>query len=106
MSFRDGYCRDGTSNSFCLRHGSSWTLALWDVRPELGKIQCPTLVVAGKEDWSTPPEGHKFIAQAIPNSRFAIIENASHTVPEEQADEFNRLTLEFLTQHHSSKIAF
>jgi 3-oxoadipate enol-lactonase len=75
------------------------SLALWDFRPELGRIRCPTLIVAGKGDRSTPPEGHKVIAQGIPDSRFVIIENASHTVPEEQADEFNRLTLEFLGQH-------
>jgi 3-oxoadipate enol-lactonase len=75
------------------------SLALWDFRSQLGKIRCPTLVVAGKEDWSTPPEGHKVIAQGISDSRFVVIENASHTVPEEQADEFNRLTLEYLEQH-------
>jgi len=75
------------------------SLALWDLGPELGEIRCPTLVVSGKEDWSTPLEGHRVIAQGIPDSRLVIIEKASHTVPEEQADEFNRLTLEFLQQH-------
>ena len=75
------------------------SLAQWDFRSELGKIQCPTLVVSGKEDWSTPPAGHELIAKGIPKGRLVVVENASHTVPEEQADEFNRLTLDFLEQH-------
>ena len=75
------------------------SLALWDLRPELGKIRCPTLVIAGQEDWSTPPSGHEVIARGIPGARLVIVQGASHTVPEEQAEEFNRLTLEFLEQN-------
>lgn len=77
------------------------SLGLWDLRPELAKIRCPTLVVAGKEDWSTPPSGHEIIAQRIQRGRLVIIQNASHTVPEEQAEEFNRLTLQFLKEHEA-----
>ena len=75
------------------------SLAQWDLRSELGKIRCPTLVIAGQEDWSTPPAGHELIARGIPKAQQIVLENASHTVPEEQADEFNRLTLDFLAKH-------
>lgn len=68
----------------------------YDILGELNKIQCPTLVLAGKEDRSTPPKDHEIIAKRIPNSRLMIFPNASHTVPEEQVEEFNRMTLEFL----------
>ncbi|MBM3801164.1 MAG: alpha/beta fold hydrolase [Acidimicrobiia bacterium] len=69
-----------------------------DLRPLLPKINCPTLVVAGANDWSTPPAGHALIADTIPNGKLVVVEGASHTVPEEQPDEFNRLMLEFLAQ--------
>ncbi len=73
---------------------------LYDITDELHKIKCPTLVVSGADDkGSTPPETHEFIAGKIPNSKLVIIPNASHTVPEEQVEEFNRVTLEFLGQN-------
>ena len=71
----------------------------YNLLPELHKIKCPTLVVSGAEDRSTPPEDHKVIAGKIPNSKLVIVPKASHTVPEEATKEFNRLTLEFLGQN-------
>ena len=71
----------------------------FDIRDELSKIRCPTLVIAGKEDRSTTPRDHETVAQGIPGARLAFVPDASHTVPEEQAEEFNRLTLEFLDQN-------
>jgi len=48
-------------------------------------------------------EDHEVIACGIPGARLVVVEKASHTVPEEQADEFNRLTLGFIAQHVSPK---
>lgn len=77
---------------------SARALTKYDLRPELGKIRCPTLVVTGEHDWSTPPEHHEVIAKGIPRAQLFIIKNASHTVAEEQPEQFNRITLEFLDQ--------
>ena len=71
----------------------------YDISDELGKIRCPTLVITGKEDWSTPAGDQEILAQGIPGAQLAVVPDASHTVPEENAGEFNRLTLEFLGQH-------
>lgn len=71
----------------------------YNLIPELYKIRCSTLVISGAEDKSTLPEDHKIIAEKIPNSKLVIIPNSSHMVPEEQVEEFNRLTLEFLGQN-------
>ena len=68
----------------------------YDVRAELGKIQCPTLLIAGEKDWSTPPKDHELIASQVTDGRFVVVPDASHTVPEEKVEEFNRMTLEFL----------
>jgi len=70
----------------------------YDIRDRLSKIQCPTLLVAGELDRSTPPKDHEYIAQRIPHCRLVVVPGASHTVMEEQAGMFNRLVLEFLDQ--------
>ena len=74
-------------------------IAQLDLRDELRTIRCPTLVVAGKEDWSTPPEEHELIAARVPGAQLAVVPSTSHTVPEEASEEFNRMTLEFLDQN-------
>ena len=74
-------------------------IPLIDLRDKLNTIQCPTLVVVGKEDKATPPRENKMIAERIPGAQLVVVPNASHTVPEEQADEFNRMTLGFLDQN-------
>ena len=67
--------------------------------PELNKIQCPTLLLAGKDDRSTPSTDAELIADAIPHARLIVVPGTSHTVPEEQSDECNRMILEFLSQN-------
>ena len=72
----------------------------FDIRGELGQIKCPTLVVAGKQDRSTPVTDHELIADGISGSRLVVVPDSSHTVPEEQPEGFNRTTLQFLDQIH------
>ncbi len=71
----------------------------YNLIPELHKIKCPTLVVAGAEGKTLPIADHKIIAEKISNSKLVIVQNASQSVPEEQPGEFNRITLEFLSQN-------
>jgi 3-oxoadipate enol-lactonase len=77
--------------------------SLWDLDllEGLAQIHCPTLVIAGEKDWATPPAHHEQIAKRIPGARLVIVKNASHTVPEEQPEEFTRLTLDFLSKAYS-----
>jgi 3-oxoadipate enol-lactonase len=71
-------------------------LARWDAREQLGAIDAPTLVIAGEQDPSTPPEHGELIASLIPGARFEVIPNAAHLANVERADEFNRLLEEHL----------
>ncbi len=71
----------------------------YDLTGNLHKIQCPTLVITGEGDRSTPVADHEFIADQISKAEFVAVPNASHTVPEEQPEEFNRMTIEFLDKH-------
>ena len=73
-------------------------IPLFDVRDKLSLIRCPTLVVAGLEDRSVTVAEKTALAAGIPGARLVVVPDASHTVPEEQPEEFTRLTLEFLRQ--------
>ena len=71
-------------------------LATWDVRGTLGAIRSPTLVIAGADDPSAPPEESALIAGEIPGARLEVIAGARHLTPVEFADAFNPLVEEFL----------
>lgn len=55
-----------------------------DSRPYLPAIQCPTLVLCGREDAIASVEIHEEMADAIPNARLQVIEHCGHLSPLEQ----------------------
>ena len=65
-------------------------IAEMDLRDDLPRIAAPTLVVAGTDDPSTPPEHGELIATLIPGARIEILE-AAHLASWERADEVNAL---------------
>jgi 3-oxoadipate enol-lactonase len=69
-----------------------------DLRPALGAIAAPTLVIAGAEDPATPPPQHaEVIAGAIPSARYEVLSPAAHLLNLEQADRVSELILEHVT---------
>ncbi len=50
----------------------------------MADIHCPVLVAVGRQDGWSPPAQHQQIAEALPNARLVIIENAGHFAPIEQ----------------------
>jgi 3-oxoadipate enol-lactonase len=67
-----------------------------DLRPDLPRIDAPTLVIAASEDPSTPPEHGERIAAAIPGARLEVVEGAAHLANIERPDEFTALIRGFL----------
>jgi 3-oxoadipate enol-lactonase/4-carboxymuconolactone decarboxylase len=59
-------------------------LATFDVRPELGRVGVPTLVLVGSEDQVTGPAEARTLVAGIPDARLAVVPGASHLVPVEQ----------------------
>lgn len=57
-----------------------------DEREALPTITAPTLVMAGAEDPSIPPEHGRAIAAAVAGAHFQLIEPAAHLASVEQAD--------------------
>jgi 3-oxoadipate enol-lactonase len=66
-----------------------------DLRPELAGISAPTLVIAGAQDPSTPPEHAEAIAAAIP-ARLELLDPAAHLANVEQPEAVTRLIREHL----------
>lgn len=71
-------------------------LARWDARDELAAIRVPTLVVAGREDPSTPPEEGELIAARVPEGRLVVLDGAAHLANVERPEAFNQLLEEVL----------
>jgi pimeloyl-ACP methyl ester carboxylesterase len=61
-----------------------------DNRPFLPTIQCPTLVLVGRDDALTPPSMAQEIANAIPGARLEIIPDCGHLSTLEQPEAVNR----------------
>jgi 3-oxoadipate enol-lactonase len=70
----------------------------YDALDRLADVASPTLVIVGEQDLLTPPWICREVADRIPGSQFEIIkgDGASHVVPIERPDEFNRLVTRFL----------
>ncbi len=61
-------------------------LAAMDLRDDLARTTASTLVIAGAEDQSTPPERGQEIAGRIRGARFVIIRGAAHLANVEQPE--------------------
>jgi 3-oxoadipate enol-lactonase len=58
--------------------GCCEAIAAMDLRPVLGSITAPTLVIAASEDPATPPVHGALIASKVPGARLTVIRGASH----------------------------
>ena len=63
-------------------------LRSFDLRPELGAITAPTLILAGRHDWICAPEFSEEIHRLIPGSDLRIFENSSHSVRSDETQLF------------------
>lgn len=72
-------------------------LSGWDNRAELGRITCPTLVLAGDQDPSTPPEVLREIADGVPGSTFVTLSPAAHVPTVEVPDRVSEALRAHLT---------
>lgn len=63
---------------------------------DLQSIQAPALVIWTTKDPSGPVDEGRRISELIPNSLFAVIDNAGHWPQYEQTEVFNKLQLNFL----------
>jgi 3-oxoadipate enol-lactonase len=58
--------------------GCGEAIASMDLRPLLGEVKAPTLMLAGAEDPAAPPWHMAGAASAIPGSRLVVVRGTSH----------------------------
>lgn len=67
-----------------------------DLRPDLGHIRAPTLVIAAPRDQATPPAHGSAIAASIPGSRLELLTDGAHIAPVERAHDVAQLIIDHL----------
>ena len=70
----------------------------YDFRDRLSRIECPTLVVWGREDMLVPARDADEYAGVIPNARKVVFEDTGHSPMMERPQTFNDLLMEFLAE--------
>jgi len=73
-------------------------LRSWNITPRLSEIRVPVLLISGEYDEATPTVVRP-IAEAIPDVRWELVEDASHMPHVEAPERFMALVEEFLDAH-------
>jgi 3-oxoadipate enol-lactonase len=76
--------------------GCATAIRNMDLRADGPKIACPTLIIVGEEDPSTPVASAEALNKSIKGSTLKVIPNAAHIAPIEQADAVTRALGDFL----------
>jgi proline iminopeptidase len=76
--------------------GPDGFLRHFDLRPELGRIIAPTLILAGRHDWICPVEFSEEIARLIPGSTLRVFEGSSHSIRSDEPEEMAEAILGFV----------
>jgi 3-oxoadipate enol-lactonase len=71
-------------------------IATLDLRPVLGAVRAPTLVIAGEADPATPPHLGAEIAAGVPGARLAVVAGAAHLANVERAEDVTTLIADHL----------
>jgi proline iminopeptidase len=79
-----------------LNVGFSSFLHEFNFIPRLNKIKCPTLIMAGKNDWICMPSHSKIMAEKIPNSTLKIFNKCGHAITTDTHDKYIKSVKQFL----------
>ena len=81
-------------------HAALWEMvSSLETLPRLPELTCPTLVIVGEEDTSTPPAAAQSIVDAVAGARLVTLPGTAHLSPLEVPEAVNALLLDFLAAH-------
>ena len=75
----------------------------FDVRDDLGRVECPSLVCVGDLDPVTPVAAAHEIAEALPGARLEVLEGAGHFTWKDAPDRYWPLLTEFVSSTARSR---
>ena len=61
--------------------------------PQLARLDCPVLVVAGRRDWLAPPAHQRLLCRSLPHARLEIVPGAGHFLCLSHPERFAELLL-------------
>ena len=76
--------------------------SLYDLKDKLAKLNVPTLILNGDEDWPCLAPG-LMLKETIPTAALCVIPNCGHTINLEQPAEFNRALESLITRTDSGR---
>lgn len=66
-----------------------------DLRPALGQLRCPLLLLVGEADVLTPPEQAREIADAVPQAELQVLPDCGHMLTLEAPEAVSRALLDW-----------
>lgn len=75
----------------------------YDFRDRLSQIDCPTLVIWGREDMLVPARDADEYARVIPNARKVVFDDTGHSPMMERPQTFNDCLAQFLLEERSER---
>jgi len=85
-----------------LNVGFSGFLHSFNFIPNLKKITCPTLILAGSNDWVCSPKQSRIMAENIPNAKLKIFKNCGHAVTSDVNAKYIKEVASFLQKHNGA----
>ena len=82
------------AHNWCFQH--NWPV--YDLKADLPKLECPTLVTVGRTDWVTPVSCAEIIASLLPNAELVVFEHSGHSPQIEEAALFQQTMRDFLAR--------
>ncbi|MBN9756712.1 alpha/beta fold hydrolase [Pseudonocardia sp. Ae707_Ps2] len=80
-------------------HAAMWEMiAGFELAADLPRIGCPTMVVVGEHDSSSPVSVARQLRDTIPDARLRVVPAAAHLAPLEKPDTVTRHLVGFLDQ--------
>lgn len=76
--------------------GLAKVIQAMDLRPLIGGITCPTMIVCGDQDQNTGPATASTLKDLIPGAELSVMSGAGHFPNLEQPERFNHLIEDFL----------
>jgi pimeloyl-ACP methyl ester carboxylesterase len=70
----------------------------FDLRPDLGRIEAPTLVITGRDDFVCGPAAAQVLADGIPGAQVVILDRAGHMLHIERPEAFRDTVEGFLSR--------
>lgn len=101
-NFEESWSR-GIRNFEQTNLGFSSFLREYDFTAELGQLACPTLVLAGEQDWICSADQSRQIAELIPGAELHLFPEAAHSIADDATDEFLRLVRSFLDSSYEER---